>query len=266
MRLQEVINEALEFYGKEKDIFMSLKGLVNKNNGVWKSDKQRWFVTNKLLFPDDLRANKAQVKDFFGVDIDPDAGERLVTVDAVAIWAHGAKGQVPVRYGFVLDDYGVKKFYKIGNKGNMRDGAAPDPSKTKLEWTRPENVDVQHLIPDPEEEKKRKKKEFLGKVGLGAGEYVGDEGQRIEIGEVELVISKLVDSYEVAYNVGYDKFWNMYKRVEDGAVIYHTGKESPLEKGQKAIMTATVKKHLISKKGDRVTVVKIPKFKDISGD
>ena len=71
---------------------------------------------------------------------------------------------------------------------------------------------------------------------------------------------------DINKNVAYDKYWNMYKRVEDGAVIYHTGKESPLEKGQKAIMTATVAKHLISKKGDRVTIVKIPKFKDISGD
>lgn len=264
MRLQEIIKENLEWGNDtDKDIFMSLKGLVNKNNGVWKSDKQRWFVTNKLIYPDDMRTNRAQVKDFFGVDIDPDDGESLVTVDATAVWAHGARGRVPVRYGFVIDEYGVKRFYKIGNKGNLRDGAAPDPSKTKLEWTRPENADVEHLLPDPEEEKARKKKEFLGKVGLGAGNYVGEVGKRMEIGEVELVVSKLSDSYQVAYNVAYDKYWNMYKRTEDGAVIYHKGKESPLEKGQKAIMTATVKAHFINKKGDKVTDVKIPKFKDV---
>jgi hypothetical protein len=267
MRLQEILNENLEWGNDtDKDIFMSLKGLVNKNNGVWKSTKQRWFVTNKLIYPDDLRKNRGQVKDFFGVDINPDDGESLVTVDAIARWAaYGSRSQVPVRYGFVIDDYGVSKYYKIGNKGNLRDGASPDPSKTKLEWTRPDDIDKEHLEPDPEEEKARKKKEFLGKVGLGAGDYVGEEGKRLEIGEVELVTSKMVDSYQVAYNVAYDKFWNMYKRTEDGAVIYHTGKESPMEKGQKAIMTATVKKHLINKKGDRVTVVKIPKFKDSTG-
>ena len=267
MRLQEIIKENLEWGNDtDKDIFMSLKGLVNKNNGVWKSTKQRWFVTNKLIYPDDMRTNRGKCKDWYGVDFDPDDGEKFVTVDAVAVWAHGARGQVPVRYGFVIDDFGVKKYYKIGNKGNLRDGAQPDPKKTKLEWERPENVDVEHLMPDPEEEKARKKKEFLGKVGLGAGAYVGEEGKRLEIGEVELIASKVVDSRQVAYNVVYDKYWNMYKRVEDDAIIYHTGKESPLEKGQKAIMTATVKKHLINKKGDRVTVVKIPKFKDTTGD
>jgi hypothetical protein len=266
MRLQEILKENLEFHGQDKDIFMSLKGLVNKNNGVWKSTKQRWFVMTKLVDPNDKTRSRSQAIDNFGVDFNPDNDEVFVYVDAIARWAgYGARSQVPVRYGFVVDDYGVVKFYKIGNKGNLRDGASPDPKKTKLEWERPAKIDKEHLEPDPEEEKARKKKEFLGKVGLGAGEYVGEEGKRLEIGEVELVTSKLVDSYQVAYNVGYDKYWNMYKRVEDGAVIYHTGKESPLEKGQKAIMTATVKKHLISKKGDRVTVVKIPKFKDSTG-
>ena len=265
MRLQEILNEDLEFYGRDKDIFMSLKGLVNKNNGVWKSTKQRWFVTNKLLFDEDLRKDRSQVKEFFGIDIDPDAGEGLVTVDAVARWAaYGSRSQVPVRYGFVLDEYGVTRFYKIGNKGNMRDGASPDPSKTKLDWTRPDDADVQHLIPDPEEERKRKKQEFMGKLGVGSGNYIGTEGERLEIGEVTLDFKKLMDSYEVAYNVAYDKFWNVYKD-SNGNVIYHNGKESPLEKGQKAIMTASVKKHLVSKKGEKVTVVKIPKFKDITG-
>lgn len=144
----------------------------------------------------------------------------------------------------------------------MRDGAQPDPSKTKLVWTRPDNVDVQHLIPDPEEERKRKKQEFMGKLGVGSGKYIGEEGKRLEIGEVELDFKKHMDSVQVAYNVNYDKYWNVYKDGE-GNIIYHNGKESPLEKGEKAIMTATVKKHLVSKKGEKVTVVKIPKFKGL---
>ena len=186
MRANEIINENLEFYGKDKDIFMSLKGLVNKNNGVWKSTKQRWFVMNKLVADYDKQKDRRQAKDFFGIDMNPDDGETMVYVDAIARWAeYGSRSQVPVRYGFIVDDYGVKRFYKIGNKGNMRDGASPDPEKTKLEWTRPDDVDVEHLIPDPEEEEKKRKKAFLGKVGLGAGKYIGEEGKRLEIGEVE---------------------------------------------------------------------------------
>ena len=261
MRLQEVLNENLEFHGQDKDIFMSLKGLVNKNNGVWKSTKQRWFVMNKLVGEHDKRTDRSQAKEFFGVDIDPDDGETLITVDAIARWAdYGSRSQVPVRYGFVVDDYGVRRFYKIGNKGNMRDGASPDPAKTKLDWTRPDNVNVEHLIPDPEEERLRKKQKFMGKLGVGSGKYIGKEGERLEIGEVELEFSKHMDSVAVAYNVNYDKYWNVYKDSE-GNMIYHNGAASPLEKGQKAIMTASVKKHLVSKKGEKVTVVKIPKFK-----
>lgn len=262
MRLQEILTENLEWgNGTDKDQFMSLKGLVNKNNGVWKSTKQRWFVMNRLVASHEKDRTRAQSKEFFGIDLDPDAGETLVTPEAMARWAkYGSRSLVPVRYGFVVDEYGVKEFYKIGNKGNMRDGAQPDPSKTKLEWTRPDNVDVEHLIPDPEEERKKKKQAFMGNLGIGSGKYIGEEGKRLEIGEVELDFKKHMDSVAVAYNVNYDKYWNVYKDGE-GNVIYHNGKESPLEVGGKAIMTATVKKHLVSKKGEKVTVVKIPKFK-----
>jgi len=262
MRANEILKEALEWgNGTDKDIFMSLKGMVNKNNGVWKSTKQRWFVMNKLVGEYDKQKDRRQAKDFFGVDINPDDGETLVYVEATARWAeYGARSMIPVRYGFVVDDYGVKRFYKIGNKGNMRDGAQPDPSKTKLDWTRPDNADVEHLIPDPEEEDRKRKKKFMGKMGIGSGKYIGEEGKRLEIGEVELAFKKHMDSVQVAYNVNYDKYWNVYKDSA-GNVIYHNGKESPLEKGEKAIMTATVKKHLVSKNGEKVTVVKIPKFK-----
>lgn len=262
MRLREILKENLEWgNGTDKDQFMSLKGLVNKNNGVWKSTKQRWFVMNRLVPQHEKDRAPEQNERFFGIKTEE--GQTLVTPEAMARWAeYGARSMVPVRYGFVVDDYGVVKHYKIGNKGNMRDGAQPDPSKTKLVWTRPDNVDVQHLIPDPEEERKRKKQEFMGKLGVGSGKYIGEEGKRLEIGEVELDFKKHMDSVQVAYNVNYDKYWNVYKDGE-GNIIYHNGKESPLEKGEKAIMTATVKKHLVSKKGEKVTVVKIPKFKGL---
>ncbi len=260
MRLQEVLNEGLEWWnGTDKDIFMSLKGLVNKNNGVWKSTKQRWFVMNRLISSADKDRDPKLNERFFGIKIED--GQILTTPEAIASWAdYGSRSKIPVRYGFVVDDYGVVKFYKIGNKGNMSSGASPDPSKTKLEWERPKDADVQHLIPDPEEERKKKKQAFMGKLGVGSGKYVGEVGKRVDFGEVELELSKHMDSVAVAYNVNYDKYWNIYKDA-DGNIIYHNGAASPLEKGEKKNMVASVKKHLVSKKGEKVTVVKIPKFK-----
>ena len=76
MRLQEIIKENLEWHiDTDKDIFMSLKGLVNKNNGVWKSDKQRWFVMNKLVDQHDVERPRAQNEEFFGIKTNPDDGE-----------------------------------------------------------------------------------------------------------------------------------------------------------------------------------------------
>jgi len=267
MRLQEVLSEGLEWgNGQDKDIFMSLKGLVNKNNGVWKSTKQRWFVMNRLIDAGDKERAPELNKRFFGIEVKE--GQTLVTPEAIARWAeYGSRSMVPVRYGFVVDEYGVVTYWKIGNKGNLSSGASPDPSKTKLEWTRPDDADVQHLIPTPEELKakeKAKKKEFLGALGQGAGKYLGTEGERMKFEELTLVAKKYLDTTQVSYNVSAEKYWNMY---EDnyGNVVYHTGKEGP-EKGQKVSGAATVKKHLISKKGDKVTIVIRPRFKLIDAE
>jgi hypothetical protein len=259
MRLQE-LTENLEWPNKgDKEIFMSLKGLVNKNNGVWKSQKQRWFIMNKKIGEADRDRSAADNENFFGIRVKD--GQILATVDAMARWAdYGARSQVPVRYGFIVDEHGVIEYYKIGNKGNMRDGASPDPSKTKKVWTRPDKINVEHLIPDPEEERKRKKQKFMGKLGLGSGKHIGEVGERVDFGEVTLDFSKHLKTYQVAYNAYNEVYWNVYKDLE-GNVIYHNGKETHMEQGEKANMVARVKDHIVNKKGEKVTTVKIPKFK-----
>lgn len=216
---------------------------------------------NRLIDDGDKERESALNKRFFGIETKE--GQTLITPEAIARWAaYGSRSLVPVRYGFVVDEYGVVTYWKIGNKGNLGGGAQPDPSKTKLEWTRPADADVQHLIPSPEELKakeKAKKKEFLGALGQGTGNYIGTEGERMKFEELTLVAKKYLDTTQVSYNVSAEKYWNMY---EDnyGNVVYHTGKEGP-EKGVKVSGTATVKKHLISKKGDKVTIVIRPRFK-----
>lgn len=255
MRAQELLTEAFHWDSEwDKEVYISLKGLVNKNNGVWKSKKQRDFMINKKLqYQKDLHSDPNKVKEFFGVDMD--SGQFLVLPSAITQWAeHGARAKIPVRYGFVLDSTGVAKFYKIGNKGNLRIGAQPDPSKTKLEWSRPENADRTHL----DKTKQEKKKEFKGALGMGEGEFVGEKGERLDLGVLELVAKKELGYSQFGYNMATKKYWNMYKD-EQGRIIYHTGKEGP-ERGEKIKMTATVKDHITTKKGDNVTVVIRPRF------
>ncbi len=254
MRLQEILNENLEWHGNEQEKFMSLKGLVNKNDGVYKSRKQQWFLTNKLIYKDEMLTDRGFAKSNFGVDLDD--GEALVHIDAIARWAdYGSRSQVPVRWGFVLDEHGVTKFYKIGNKGNLRDGAGPDPKKTKLEWERPDNVDTSHLEKSEEEVKK----EFKAKLGMTEGNFLGTEGERMNFGELTLVYKRFQDDATFGYNTHVSRYWHVYNDA-DGNVIYYTGKEGP-EVGAKVLATATVKKHLVSKKGDKVTVLFRPRFK-----
>jgi hypothetical protein len=247
--LESVLKESFEWISNsDKEAFMSLKGLVNNNNGVWKSTKQRWFVTNKILGPDDLRSDSEKCKDFFGVSFTPP--QKLVVLQALTIWAeYGNRSKVPVFYGFVLDDNGVVAFYKIGTKGNLAIGAGPDPKKTKKEWSRPDNVDTSHLVDEPKPEDKPE---------INAGEYLGEIGKRINV-SVELVYSKYQESKPVSWNVSTDVFWNVYKDT-NGNIIYHTGSESPIKVGEKGNMTATVRKQAVNKKGEKVTTVMRPRF------
>lgn len=254
MRLQEILTEGSFEWDTEhdKNTFISLKGLVNKNNGVFKSIKQQQFVKNVTIAREPER-DVAFAKSNYGVDVGED--ENMIVVSAMTRHAaYGSRSLVPVFYGFVLDSTGIIRFYRIGVSGNLRDGAGPNAKKTKLEWTRPANVDASHLEKSEEE----KKKEFKTKLGMSEGNYLGTEGERMKF-ELTLTAKKYLDTTQVAFNVSAEKWWNMYKDA-DGNVVYHTGKEGP-EKGEKVVGAATVKKHLVSKRGDKVTVVIRPRFK-----
>jgi len=251
-----ILTENFEWSSEsDQQAYMSLKGLVNKNDGVFKSKKQQWFVLNKIVKSEPQR-DRGFIMDNFGITLDED--EKLVTVDGMTRWAeYGSRSLVPVRFGFVIDPFGVVKLVKFGNKGNMRDGSSIDPSKNKVQFERPANVDTKHLEKSEEE----KKKEFWTAMGKTEGEYVGTPGERMDFGVLELVAKKYLDQSHFGYNMATDKYWNLYKN-EDGQSIVHVGKEGP-EKGEKIRMAATVKDHFVSKKGDKQTKVIRPRFKVI---
>lgn len=258
MRLQEILTEGSFDWDSEhdKDTFISLKGLVNRNNGVFKSIAQQRYVQNKVIANEPERSHSFAESNY-GVKFGQE--EHLIVVSAMTQHAeYGSRSLVPVFYGFVLDDFGVVSFWRIGVKGNMRDGAGPNPKKTKLEWERPADIDIEHLERSEEE----RKEEFKIKLGMTKGDYVGTEGERINFGELELVAKKYMGVSQFGYNQSVEKYWNMYKDANDN-IIYHTGKQGP-EKGEKFNVTGTIKKHLVNKKGQKVTVIIRPRFKEIA--
>jgi len=253
MRLTQIINEAFEWDSEwDSDMYRSLKGLANKNNGVWKSKKQRDFLLSRIdKLPHQHTSQEA--RDYFGVEMSGD--EKLVILSGMSRWAeYGSRSMVPVRHAFVVDRRGVVQHVKLGNKGNMRDGSAPDPSKNKIEFVRPDDVDVSHLAKSEEE----KKKEFKTALGMSDGEYVGTPGERMDFGTLELVAKKDLGYSSFGYNMATEKAWNLYKD-EKGRFIVHVGKPGP-ERGEKIRIVATVKDHFVSKKGDKQTKIIRPRF------
>lgn len=156
---------------QDKSRYMSLKGLVNKRNGLFYSVKQSKFFNREF---NDVYAtfdeHKESRKKYMGVDIFD--GEIDHAVDATASWAHG-RGQMPVSWFFITDKFGVVRIYRLKYRGNLRDGASPVPEKTKIEWERPANLDTSALEAEfakleaakVEQQKVDSKSQYVGKVG-----------------------------------------------------------------------------------------------------
>ena len=125
----------------EQNLYINLKGLCNKNDGLFKSAKQAQFLFSTYSKRFDSTWTKEQFATNFGVTVGKD--QSAVVLTAHMRWAdYGTRSIVPVLHIFVLDQAGVVEHYKVGGKGNLRDGWAPDPSKAGKQWTRPDGINV----------------------------------------------------------------------------------------------------------------------------
>jgi hypothetical protein len=221
--------------------------------------QQKFFLDVKTK---NASTNVTDMERFFGTR--GEEGNYFFTPSAMTQWAsYGARSMVPVFYVFEVDNLGVVRHWKVGARGNLRDGAGPNPKKANLIWERPENIDASHLDPteaEAEEEKAKKKEKFLKKLGKSTGEWIGTEGEKKHnFGPVTLVYFKEGYFSPNGYNT-VERHFQMFKDSE-GRIIYYTGKDLGVEKGQTVELIGTVKKHLVSKKQDKVTVVSYPKVK-----
>lgn len=115
--------------------FLQACGLI-KNGGFFKSAKQAQFLNRNAKFA-------TQDGELYGIPIK--VGQRTITADARIRWTdYGSRSVIPVMFVFVYDEYGVVARFKVPFKGNLRDGAYPDDSRTMCQWTRP----VDAVVPE----------------------------------------------------------------------------------------------------------------------
>lgn len=257
MKLTDILTEEIEWHNPDHEQYMSLQGLVNKNNGLFKSVKQKQFILNRWA-SEPLDGPEAELRaKNFGTPVQ--AGNRTVQPGGLYVWAdYGSRSLIPFLYVFELDDCGVVRKWKVGYKGNLRIGAAPDPKKAKLEFTRPEGLDTSHL--EVVKSDAEKKTEFYKGLGGSVGQYIGEVGKRMPLGPVTL--KKSVDlGYRPAGPYGGAQMWMNVYTNEDGNLIYHTtAGQPPMAEGETMNMVAMVKKHMVNKRQEKITIVNRPKF------
>lgn len=211
----------------EQTLFISLKGLCNKNQGYFKSVKQAQFLFRQYSERFDRNHTRDQVTTMWAVPVAPNQ----VTVEATAYtrWAdYGSRSVIPVLYVFVLDSMGVVAQFKVGGKGNLRDGWAPDASKTRLLWQRDASAVAPFALPTEAEAAAERAAEPVSN-------WIGSVGHK-----VELTATLLRER-----DLGYGQFGQMFVSVFRDAAgnIINVWKKFELAVGQTVDIRGTVKAH-----------------------
>ncbi len=211
----------------EQNLFISLKGLCNKNLGFFKSAKQAQFLFRQYSARFNSCHTREQVANHWAVPVAADQ----VTVEATAYtrWAdYGSRSVIPVLYVFVVDTLGVVAQYKVGGKGNLRDGWAPDASKTKLLWQRDPAVVAPFALPTDAEVAAKKAAEPVSN-------WLGQPGDKLVIDAV-LVRGR---------DMGMSSFGPMFLSVFRDCFgnIVNIWKDLRVEVGAPVKIAATVKSH-----------------------
>ena len=211
----------------EQNLFISLKGLVNKNQGFFKTAKQAQFLFRQYSERFNSYHTREQVTNHWAVPVAADQ----VTVEATAYtrWAdYGSRSVVPVLYVFVVDQLGVVAQYKVGGSGNLRDGWAPDASKTKLLWQRDPAAVAPFTLPTEAEKAAEKAAEPVS-------QWIGTVGHKVDL-TATLIRER---------DMGYGQFGQMFISVFRDAAgnIINVWKKLNLTVGQTVSIAGTVKAH-----------------------
>lgn len=237
-------------YGSKRDQeqHRSLESLVKSNNGIFKSTKQKWFLTKGWEYGDKVGGGKdptfrssADVKKLRGISGVKD-GEYVVHINAAMIFGKRGAGQGTRRleWVYIVDDVGVREKYKLGFEYYKRGGSGLDLSKTKREWKRDESDPrIKDFQEDVAQEKVGKlKKKLLNKQALKKSDYVGVIGERVRGLEVEVLRKHYFETQWGRSSI-------TVMKDNEGNMIQHFGKNW-LSKGDKKKIDFTVKDHEVA--------------------
>lgn len=275
MLLSEVLTEYGDDYPKYQwdfkadECFKTLSSLVKYNNGVWKSAKQRDFLTGpKGIMGGDFakngnqRRDYANMKNWFGVEADEKKNEYVISTAGSVAWAPGKKAWKSFQWMWVLDDYGVVKKYKLGFKDTGPGSTGVDKKKTKLEWERTGKIDTKAFDDSTKEKADADaSKEKAKKDAADKSQYVGKPGEWVEDKIVK--IEKIINLGDGDYG---PRLMSIIKDEEGNTYNYFglpkVGNVGATEDYYKEtyVMRAKVKKHYENKNGIKVTVIGYPKF------
>lgn len=229
----------------DKQMFISLSGLIKSNDGMFKSPKQSSFIRKQAT---EHTAEDAQK--YFGIT--SSKGEAIILCNGMNRWAdYGSRGNIPQMFAFVVDDHGIVSKWKIPFNGNLRIGAAPAPERTTKVWERTVTPVTAPVTQTPVSTEP-------------VSEHIGQIGDKIEL-EVEIISCKQFIGQSMSYwdtGVRYlttmksgdnvIKYWG-FPKFKNAAE--NTGDPT----GLKAKMKATVKSH-DEYKGKFDTTVSRPSF------
>jgi hypothetical protein len=224
----------------------TLATLVKYNNGLFKSEKQAAFILK--TFPRDAGGKWSQeladsALRYYGVEL-PE-GTVMTRIEALMRWTdYGVRSVRPVSWIYVMDSIGIVAQYKLGYVGDMRQGTSPDPSKTKLLFSRDTPV-------SPITDKPVVKAE-------STSNHIGSVGSRITI-KAKIVMVKEFEGQKFHY---YDSGLRTLTRlVSEGNDIVYFGYLG--DKGAEIEMKCTIKEHSVYN-GAKQTVISRPKVLDLA--
>jgi len=226
----------------DQETHRTLESII-KNNGIFKSGKQQWYLLNKRWAywkvggkGDVLFRSAADVKKLRGVNVQN--GDYVVEVGANVIFGKRGAGQGTrwLTWLYVVDDAGVKEKYKLAYKYEQGGAAGLDLSKTKREWTRPKSDAEEEFMQKAAQDRLNQEQKIkAGEAQLKNSQWIGVIGERQKDVEVEVLRKHWFETRfgGSSITVMKDKYGNM---------IHHWG-QNDLNKGDKSVIDFTVKDH-----------------------
>lgn len=252
---EELDEDRLITEATHEDMIRSLSSLIKHNNGLFKSERQGFFLRNQGWRTSENEDGVNHMRSI-GVPVDlnkhTEVGHFTQFHNFNPYSAEGARagrGGRTSHHVYLMDKHGVVAAYKLGQTQHQF-----DPKKTQKVWERPADAvtsgNEHHVEEDPHMVSKH-----LGKVG-----------DKITHDVTVVRLHNLGPSrFAPAYTRAPDQYMTVMK-TDEGHIIHHYGTPPASLRGYrtgddwKGTVTGEVKKHHIDRNGNHVTILTRPKF------